>query len=180
MLGVTLLPLPHQTAPSEPPLDSTAGDCDGAARPIGGEGESRAARRHRPALMATAARPRTVARAAGERGVHRVRRRRRCIGGGDASGGVRLRRRLDDAAAGCQRLRLDRIGGGSMGLVAFAAVVATLLLLPPQSPLLQHVAEWFNLTCDHSYRPPRLFIGDGTVQVLKISVPNSTVRINSS
>uniref|UniRef100_A0A0E0QKT2 Protein kinase domain-containing protein n=1 Tax=Oryza rufipogon TaxID=4529 RepID=A0A0E0QKT2_ORYRU len=37
----------------------------------------------------------------------------------------------------------------------------------------------FNLTCDHSYHPPRLFLGDGTVQVLDISIPNGTVRINS-
>uniref|UniRef100_A0A0E0EN40 Protein kinase domain-containing protein n=1 Tax=Oryza meridionalis TaxID=40149 RepID=A0A0E0EN40_9ORYZ len=37
----------------------------------------------------------------------------------------------------------------------------------------------FNLTCNHSYSPPRLFLGDGTVQVLEISIPQSTVRINS-
>jgi hypothetical protein len=37
----------------------------------------------------------------------------------------------------------------------------------------------FNLTCDRSHRPPRLFLGDGTVQVLDISIPNATVRINS-
>uniref|UniRef100_A0A0E0EN39 Protein kinase domain-containing protein n=1 Tax=Oryza meridionalis TaxID=40149 RepID=A0A0E0EN39_9ORYZ len=38
-------------------------------------------------------------------------------------------------------------------------------------------AVGFNLTCDHSYHPPRLFLGDGTV--LDISIPNGTVRINS-
>ncbi|EAZ06768.1 hypothetical protein OsI_29010 [Oryza sativa Indica Group] len=38
----------------------------------------------------------------------------------------------------------------------------------------------FNLTCNQSYHPPRLFLGDGTVQVLGISIPNATVRINSS
>ncbi|RLM61224.1 wall-associated receptor kinase 1-like [Panicum miliaceum] len=37
----------------------------------------------------------------------------------------------------------------------------------------------FNLTCNRSHRPPQLFLGDGTVQVLGISVPNATVRINS-
>ena len=40
----------------------------------------------------------------------------------------------------------------------------------------------FNLSCkqQHSHRqPPKLFLGDGTVQVLHISVENSTVRINS-
>lgn len=41
-------------------------------------------------------------------------------------------------------------------------------------------AAWFNLTCDSSYQPPQLFLGDGTVQVLEISVPDGTVRINSS
>jgi hypothetical protein len=41
-------------------------------------------------------------------------------------------------------------------------------------------AAWFNLTCDRSFQPPKLFLGDGTVQVLEISVPNGTVRINSS
>ena len=34
-------------------------------------------------------------------------------------------------------------------------------------------ATGFNLTCNHS----KLFLGDGTVQVLHISVENSTVRI---
>ncbi|KAK3154688.1 hypothetical protein QOZ80_2BG0193920 [Eleusine coracana subsp. coracana] len=43
-----------------------------------------------------------------------------------------------------------------------------------------YYADWFNLTCDRSYQPPRLFLGDGTVQVLEISVSDSTVRINSS
>ena len=87
---------------------------------------------------------------------------------------------------------------------AFAAVVATLLLPPPFGgaaaaapnctrscgnisvpypfgiePGCYH-ATWFNLTCDLSFRPPKLFLGDGTVQVLEISVPNGTVRINSS
>ncbi|XP_066330814.1 wall-associated receptor kinase 2-like isoform X2 [Miscanthus floridulus] len=41
-------------------------------------------------------------------------------------------------------------------------------------------AAWFNLTCDHLYLPPRLFLGDGTVEVLDISVEHSTVRINSN
>uniref|UniRef100_A0A0E0QKT5 Protein kinase domain-containing protein n=1 Tax=Oryza rufipogon TaxID=4529 RepID=A0A0E0QKT5_ORYRU len=40
-------------------------------------------------------------------------------------------------------------------------------------------AVGFNLTCNHSYHPPRLFLGDGTVQVLDISIPSGTVRINS-
>jgi hypothetical protein len=38
----------------------------------------------------------------------------------------------------------------------------------------------FNLTCDHSYSPPKLFLGDGTVQVLDVDLPNGTVRVNSS
>ncbi|XP_066351782.1 wall-associated receptor kinase 2-like [Miscanthus floridulus] len=38
----------------------------------------------------------------------------------------------------------------------------------------------FNLTCNHSSDQPKLFLGDGTVQVLDISVENSTVRINST
>ncbi|KAM3209840.1 hypothetical protein ACQJBY_064094 [Aegilops geniculata] len=40
--------------------------------------------------------------------------------------------------------------------------------------------DGFNLTCDHSYRPPKLFLGDGTVEVLEISIPGGTVRANSS
>jgi hypothetical protein len=40
--------------------------------------------------------------------------------------------------------------------------------------------DGFNLTCDHSHHLPKLFIGDGTVQVLAISVPDATVRVNSS
>ncbi|KAI4975111.1 hypothetical protein ZWY2020_048718 [Hordeum vulgare] len=40
--------------------------------------------------------------------------------------------------------------------------------------------DGFNLTCDYSYRPPKLFLGDGTVEVLEISIPNGTVRINST
>lgn len=46
----------------------------------------------------------------------------------------------------------------------------------------------FNLTCrnggggggHHQAPPPKLFLGDGTVQVLEISIANATVRINSS
>ena len=51
----------------------------------------------------------------------------------------------------------------------------------------------FNLTCNdaaaggghsnsshHEAAPPKLFLGDGTVQVLEISIANATVRINSS
>jgi hypothetical protein len=42
----------------------------------------------------------------------------------------------------------------------------------------------FNLTCRHGplshHGPPKLFLGDGTVQVLDISVEHSTVRINST
>lgn len=43
-----------------------------------------------------------------------------------------------------------------------------------------YLAAWFNLSCDHSYEPAKLFLGDGTVQVLEISVANGTVRINST
>jgi hypothetical protein len=37
----------------------------------------------------------------------------------------------------------------------------------------------FNLSCDHSHYLPKLFLGDGTVEVLGISIPIGTVRINS-
>jgi hypothetical protein len=39
----------------------------------------------------------------------------------------------------------------------------------------------FNLTCkQHSHhQPPKLFLGDGTMQVLDISVEHSTVRIST-
>jgi hypothetical protein len=40
--------------------------------------------------------------------------------------------------------------------------------------------DGFNLTCDPSYRPPKLFLGDGMVEVLEISIPSGTVRVNSS
>jgi hypothetical protein len=40
-------------------------------------------------------------------------------------------------------------------------------------------AGGFNLTCDRSYSPPQLFLGDGTVQVLDIDLPNGKVRVNS-
>ncbi|KAL6859026.1 hypothetical protein ACP4OV_018028 [Aristida adscensionis] len=40
-----------------------------------------------------------------------------------------------------------------------------------------YIADGFNLTCDRSHR---LFLGDGTVPVRDISVPDGTVRINSS
>ncbi|TVU16379.1 hypothetical protein EJB05_39938, partial [Eragrostis curvula] len=39
--------------------------------------------------------------------------------------------------------------------------------------------EGFNLTCDGTQHPPKLFIGDG-VEVLDISLPDGTVRIQSS
>lgn len=38
----------------------------------------------------------------------------------------------------------------------------------------------FNLTCNHSYQPPRLFLGDGSVQVLEISVPHGWALINNT
>ncbi|KAI4993438.1 hypothetical protein ZWY2020_007751 [Hordeum vulgare] len=31
----------------------------------------------------------------------------------------------------------------------------------------------------HGHRPPKLFLGDGTVEVLEISIPTDTVRVNS-
>ncbi|CAO2207170.1 unnamed protein product [Urochloa humidicola] len=40
-------------------------------------------------------------------------------------------------------------------------------------------APGFNLTCKLQDSQPRLFLGDGTVQVLEISVPSGTVRISS-
>ncbi|TVU33844.1 hypothetical protein EJB05_15656, partial [Eragrostis curvula] len=46
-------------------------------------------------------------------------------------------------------------------------------------------AGGFNLTCSlinhtvHGHAQHRLFLGDGTVQVLKISIPANTIRINS-
>jgi hypothetical protein len=42
-------------------------------------------------------------------------------------------------------------------------------------------AAGFNLTCkQHSYRQPaKLFLGNGTIQVLDISVEHSTVRIRA-
>jgi hypothetical protein len=105
------------------------------------------------------------------------------------------------------KLKMEKVQG--RGVIAFAAAVATLLLLPPShgaaAPAATgpgsictricgnvripypfgvepgcYQAAWFNLTCNSSYWPPRLFLGDGTVQVLGISVSDSTVRINSS
>ncbi|CAN6197613.1 unnamed protein product [Urochloa humidicola] len=35
----------------------------------------------------------------------------------------------------------------------------------------------FNLTCNTSHTPPRLFLGDGTLQVASISLDNATVRV---
>lgn len=40
--------------------------------------------------------------------------------------------------------------------------------------------DGFNLTCDHAHQPPKLFLGDGTVEVLEISIRSGTVRANSS
>nr|CAB3483191.1 unnamed protein product [Digitaria exilis] len=35
----------------------------------------------------------------------------------------------------------------------------------------------YNLTCDTSHTPPHLFLGDGTLQVVGISLDKSTVRV---
>lgn len=47
-----------------------------------------------------------------------------------------------------------------------------------------HTAGGFNLTCRYGAggmgSSPELFLGDGTVQVLEISVQDNTVRINST
>lgn len=42
--------------------------------------------------------------------------------------------------------------------------------------------DGFDLTCKNAglHGPPKLFLGDGIVQVLGISIPNGTVRINST
>ncbi|KAF8769485.1 hypothetical protein HU200_006519 [Digitaria exilis] len=37
----------------------------------------------------------------------------------------------------------------------------------------------FNLTCDTTHTPPRLFLGNGVLQVVFISIENSTVRVLS-
>jgi hypothetical protein len=90
----------------------------------------------------------------------------------------------------------------------YAVLVAALLLLPPLSAVARAPAGsrsscsthcgkisipypfgvepgcyhdgGFNLTCDRSYSPPQLYLGDGTVQVFDIDLPNGTVRVNSS
>jgi hypothetical protein len=41
-------------------------------------------------------------------------------------------------------------------------------------------AAGFNLTCNQHEKPPKLFLGDGTVQVLEILVPDSRVRISGT
>ncbi|KAL6661700.1 hypothetical protein ACP70R_001084 [Stipagrostis hirtigluma subsp. patula] len=79
--------------------------------------------------------------------------------------------------------------------LVFLAVVSV-LLMPPASACSSQCGnisvaypfgiepgcykDGFNLTCNHSYNPPNLFLGDGTIQVLEISIPNGTVRINST
>jgi hypothetical protein len=40
-------------------------------------------------------------------------------------------------------------------------------------------AAWFNLTCDDSYQPPKLFLGDGTMQVLCWTSRSKTARCAS-
>ncbi|CAL4991182.1 unnamed protein product [Urochloa decumbens] len=40
-------------------------------------------------------------------------------------------------------------------------------------------ASGFNLTCNNQEKPPKLFLGDGTVEVLEILVPDGKIRINS-
>ncbi|RLM69092.1 putative wall-associated receptor kinase-like 16 [Panicum miliaceum] len=35
----------------------------------------------------------------------------------------------------------------------------------------------FDLTCNTSYAPPRLFLGDGTLEVVAISLANATMRV---
>ncbi|KAJ3677604.1 hypothetical protein LUZ60_003328 [Juncus effusus] len=37
----------------------------------------------------------------------------------------------------------------------------------------------FNLTCDNSYQPPKLFAGNGSVEILDISLLDGTVTVNS-
>ncbi|CAO2173289.1 unnamed protein product [Urochloa humidicola] len=96
---------------------------------------------------------------------------------------------------------------GNMGVVGLVAAVISALLLPPppfgraavtvpESSCTRscgnisifypfgvetgcYHAGGFNLTCNHD-DPPKLFIGDGTVQVIDIFLSNSTLRINSS
>ncbi|KAJ4747492.1 wall-associated kinase [Rhynchospora pubera] len=38
----------------------------------------------------------------------------------------------------------------------------------------------FNLTCDFASQPPKLFFGDGTIEVIEISLPESIVRLRST
>lgn len=43
-----------------------------------------------------------------------------------------------------------------------------------------YIEPGFNLTCDPSRQPPKLFLSDGTTQVLGIDLRDGTVRINGS
>ncbi|CAL4982989.1 unnamed protein product [Urochloa decumbens] len=97
---------------------------------------------------------------------------------------------------------MEKIGSSRGASAAFAAVISSLLLTPlvatagaadPSNctrscgdiaipypfgvePGCYHAAG-FNLTCNNDHK--KLFLGDGTVQVLEILVPDNRVRINS-
>ncbi|GJN15817.1 hypothetical protein PR202_gb02760 [Eleusine coracana subsp. coracana] len=39
--------------------------------------------------------------------------------------------------------------------------------------------DGFDVTCDHSYRPPKLFLGDGAAEITDIFISNGTVHISN-
>lgn len=83
-----------------------------------------------------------------------------------------------------------------MGRRVFFSAIAAFLLLPLDSACSSQCGnisiaypfsiepgcykDGFNLTCNHTHHSPKLFLGDGTVEVLHISIPNGTVQINNT
>ncbi|KAF8769482.1 hypothetical protein HU200_006516 [Digitaria exilis] len=75
--------------------------------------------------------------------------------------------------------QLPAVGQGlPVGLQANCTTICGDLIVPyPFGITAGCYLPGYNLTCDTSHMPPRLFLGDGTLQVMDISLENSTVRV---